>query len=97
MKRGCLLTFYLNEFIIKRLRPPIHSLAGSNYLGASWFESANTFKAPVYTLVNASVFYDQPRYRLALKGYNLLNERYWKSIGTPQNSVNVLVRVTFKW
>ncbi|SEI40298.1 iron complex outermembrane recepter protein [Dyadobacter sp. SG02] len=65
----------------------------SNYLGASWVKSANTFKAPV----NASVFYDQPRYRLALNGYSLLNERYWKSIGTPQKSVNMLVRVTFKW
>lgn len=71
--------------------------AGGNYVGDSWFESSNTFLLPGYTLLSASVFYDQPKYRLALKGNNLLNEKYWDTNGIPQKPVNFLASVTFKF
>lgn len=71
--------------------------AGGNYVGDSWFESTNTFLLPGYTLLSASVFYDQPKYRLALKGNNLLNQKYWDTNGIPQKPVNFLASVTFKF
>lgn len=71
--------------------------AGGNYVADSWFEATNTFVLPSYTLLNLAVFYDQPMFRLSLKGNNLLNEEYWNSNGTPQKKLNILGSVTFKF
>ena len=89
--------FWASYYILKGNAKGLGVGAGGNYVGASWFESTNTFKVPAYKLVNASLFYDQPRYRLALKANNLLNEHYWNSNGTPQKPANILASVTFKW
>ena len=70
---------------------------GGNFVSDSWFEATNTFAIPSYTLVNATIFYSQPRYTLALKGNNLLNEQYWNSNGTPQKPVNLVANVTFRF
>ncbi|SDE82015.1 TonB-dependent siderophore receptor [Dyadobacter soli] len=88
---------WASYYILKGSAKGIGIGAGGNYVGASWFESTNTFKVPAYALVNASLFYDQPRYRLALKGNNLLNEHYWNSNGSPQKPANFLASITFKW
>ncbi len=71
--------------------------AGANYVSDSWFEATNTFVLPAYTLVNATVFYDQPKYRLSVKANNLLNEQYWNPVGTPQKQLNFLASVAFKF
>ncbi|SEL99351.1 TonB-dependent receptor [Parapedobacter koreensis] len=71
--------------------------AGGNYVGASWYEASNTFSLPAYTLLNASLFYDRQRYRIALKGNNLLDEHYWNTNGTPQKLANWLASLTFKF
>jgi len=70
---------------------------GGNYVGDSWFEASNTFVLPAYTLLNVSIFYDQPKFRLSVKGNNLLNEEYWNSNGTPQKKLNFLGSVAFKF
>nr|WP_262920049.1 TonB-dependent siderophore receptor [Niabella hibiscisoli] len=70
--------------------------AGVNYVGDSWFDAANSFKVPGYTLISGSVFYDVQRYRFALKGNNLTNERYWNNNGTPQKPSNFIASVSFK-
>ncbi|MBZ4188903.1 TonB-dependent receptor [Niabella sp. 3A5MI-3] len=70
--------------------------AGVNYVDDSWFDAANSFKVPGYTLLSASVFYDVLRYRFALKGNNLSNERYWNNNGTPQKPSNFIASVSFK-
>lgn len=70
---------------------------GGNYVGDSWYEATNTFHLPAYTLLNATVFYDQPTYRLAIKANNLLNKEYWNSNGTAQKPVNFLFSVGFKF
>jgi iron complex outermembrane receptor protein len=36
-----------------------------------------TFILPEYTVMNASVFYDQPKFRLSVKLDNLTNQQYW--------------------
>lgn len=70
--------------------------AGGNYVGDSWFEATNTFKVPSYTLVNATVFFDQKTYRISLKGNNLADQKYWNNNGTPQKPVNFLASIAFK-
>ena len=70
---------------------------GGNYVSDSWFEVSNSFLLPGYKLLNAAVFYNQPRFRLSVKGNNLLNEAYWNSNGTPQKKMNFLGSVTFKF
>lgn len=71
--------------------------AGGNYVSESWFESTNTMQIPAYTLLDATVFYEQPRFRFAIKGNNLLDEQYWNSNGTPQKPVNFLASLSFKF
>ncbi|MEA5403596.1 TonB-dependent receptor [Arcicella sp. DC2W] len=71
--------------------------AGGNYVGESWFESTNVFVIPSYTLLNASIFYDQPKYRLALKANNLLDQQYWSSGGSPQKPFNILANLILKF
>ncbi|ULT46563.1 TonB-dependent receptor [Niabella defluvii] len=71
--------------------------AGVNYVGDSWYDAANSFKVPGYTLVSGSVFYDVQRYRFALKGNNLSNERYWNNNGSPQKPSNFIASVSFKF
>jgi iron complex outermembrane receptor protein len=70
---------------------------GANHVDASWFESSNTFELPAYTLLSASVFYDQPKFRISVKGNNLLDEQYWNSTGMPQKPLNFLASVAFKF
>ncbi|MDJ1496580.1 TonB-dependent receptor [Cytophagaceae bacterium DM2B3-1] len=70
---------------------------GANYVSDAWLEATNTFKLPGYTLVNATLFYDQPRYRLAIKANNLLDQQYWNSNGTPQKPFNILANVAFRF
>lgn len=70
--------------------------AGVNYIGDSWYNAANSFTVPGYTLLSASVFYDTQRYRFAFKGNNLSNERYWNNNGSPQKPSNFIASVSFK-
>ncbi|WP_295122866.1 TonB-dependent receptor [uncultured Chitinophaga sp.] len=70
---------------------------GGNYIEDSWFDAANTFKLPGYTLVNAAVFYDKPKFSLNLKLNNLLNEHYWNTNTVPQKPFNVAAGVTLKF
>lgn len=70
---------------------------GGNYVSDSYFNSANTFVIPSYTLLNATLFYDQPKFRFSLKGNNLLDEKYWLSDGSPQKLANFMAGITFKF
>jgi iron complex outermembrane receptor protein len=70
---------------------------GGNYISDSWFETTNTFVLPSYTLLNGALFYDQPKYRISVKGNNLLNERYWNATGMPQKTINLLVSLAIKF
>jgi len=48
-------------------------------------------------LLNATVFYDQKKYRISLKGNNLLDEQYWNNNGTPQKPFNFITSIAFKF
>jgi len=71
--------------------------AGGNYVSKSFFDSANTFTIPAYTVVNATVFYDQPKWRLGLKVNNLTNEKYWDRYSNAQATKQWLATLAVKF
>ncbi|MDZ7897535.1 MAG: TonB-dependent siderophore receptor [Arcicella sp.] len=72
---------------------------GGNY-GSSSFHTntkAFVFTIPSYTVLDAAVFYDNPKYRLGLKFNNLTNEKYWSVRLQAQKPTNVAATATFKF
>lgn len=72
---------------------------GGNY-GSESFQSntaAYVFTIPSYTVLDASLFYDKPVYRIGLKVDNLTNEKYWSNRLAAQNPTRVTVNLTFKF
>lgn len=55
------------------------------------------FSIPSYTVLDASLFYDQPKYRLGLKVDNITNEKYWSYRLAAQNPTRITANVTFKF
>ncbi|MFH6945512.1 TonB-dependent siderophore receptor [Flavobacterium sp. FlaQc-50] len=70
---------------------------GGNYGSESFIANANTttgketFSLPSYTVLNSTIFYDQPRYRVSLKVNNLTDELYFNGYTT----INVQAPRTF--
>lgn len=70
---------------------------GGNYGGESLIYNQNTptgretFTLPSYTVLNATLFYDKPKYRLTLKVNNLTDELYFNG----HTTVNVQAPRTF--
>ncbi|MBB6269881.1 iron complex outermembrane receptor protein [Pedobacter cryoconitis] len=61
--------------------------------------SNGVFILPHYVTLNASAFYDQPKYRVGLKVDNLTNKQYWIGYGTmnPQQLRSVIGSIAFKF
>lgn len=70
---------------------------GGNYVSQCFFDAGNTIVIPAYTVVNASVFYDQPKWRFGIKGNNLSNQQYWTNYGIPETLRQVIGTLTFKF
>jgi len=70
---------------------------GANYAGNTYMEISNKFSVPAYTIFGASVFFDQPKYRIGLKVNNFMNERYWNFYGQPQKPREVLGSISYKF
>jgi iron complex outermembrane receptor protein len=74
---------------------------GGNYASDNRIQNTatNVFTLPNYTVLNASAFYDQPHYRIALKVDNLTDKHYW--IGyttmTPQKLRSIIGSVSYKF
>lgn len=70
---------------------------GGNYRSDSYLGSDNTVVVPAVHTMNATVFYDQPRYRISVKSDNLTNEVYWGDYFNPQMLRAVKVALSFKF
>ena len=72
--------------------------AGGNYGSSSYIVNTTTFKftIPSYTTIDATAFYDQPRYRIGLKVDNLTNEKYWSFRLAPQNPARATLSLNIK-
>ncbi|WP_256012775.1 TonB-dependent receptor [Desertivirga xinjiangensis] len=70
---------------------------GANHVSSSYFDAANTITLPGYTLVSATIFYDQPKWRIGLKGNNVGDVKYWSNWGIAETRSQYLGSVTFKF
>ncbi|KRB59682.1 TonB-dependent receptor [Flavobacterium sp. Root186] len=70
---------------------------GGNYRGDSFLSSANTVTISKVHTLNASVFYEQARYRIAIKADNLSNEVYWGDFLNPQSPRTVKASLLVKF
>ena len=70
---------------------------GGNYVDKQYKFEDEGFYAPSYMIYNATVFYDQPRWKLGVKFNNISNKEYWDSYGMAQTLSNILVNLTLKF
>jgi iron complex outermembrane receptor protein len=72
---------------------------GGNYGSASYQTNttAFSFQIPSYTVLDATIFYDQLHYRLGVKVDNLTNEKYWSYRLAPQMPVRVTADIIIKF
>jgi iron complex outermembrane receptor protein len=57
------------------------------------------FTLPAYTIFNATLFYDHPKFRAGIKMDNITNKEYWIGYSTmnPQKLRSVTASITFKF
>jgi len=73
---------------------------GGNYASRAYANNSQSFAftVPSYFTLDATLFYDQPAYRLGLKVDNIADERYWSpgslQVGPPRRFVG---NVTYKF
>lgn len=70
---------------------------GVNYVGKSYLFSDNNYYIPEYTVYHATIFYDQPKWRLGLKMNNLTNKHFWGPWGMPQSTRNFAANLTLRF
>ncbi|CAD0003681.1 TonB-dependent receptor [Flavobacterium chungangense] len=52
---------------------------GGNIQSDSYLNDANTFTVNGYTVMDATVFYEKPKFRLGVKLNNIANKEYWSA------------------
>ena len=55
------------------------------------------FAIPEYTVLDASIFYDRPKFRIGLKVDNLTNEKYWSYRFQSQNPTKITGNIVLKF
>ncbi|KAI9451725.1 TonB-dependent siderophore receptor [Russula earlei] len=60
---------------------------GANYVSGmyDYFDANNNVILPAYTVLRATLSYDQPKYNIGFKLNNFTNEHYWNTNGEAQN------------
>jgi iron complex outermembrane receptor protein len=72
---------------------------GGNYAQKSYYDLDNTIVIPSFVLVNATVFYEQPKWRLGIAANNIGNKKYWSPSFTanPQPLRQLIASASFKF
>ena len=72
---------------------------GGNTQSDSFTNDANTFTANGYTVMDATVFYEKPKFRIGLKLNNIANKEYWTvdSWANMMPTRQLVANVTFKF
>ncbi len=71
--------------------------AGFNYVDKVYLSVQNKFYVPQNTIFNATVFYDQSKYRIGIKINNVADTKYWNFYGQPQKPRELLLNVSYKF
>ncbi|MDJ1496522.1 TonB-dependent receptor [Cytophagaceae bacterium DM2B3-1] len=71
---------------------------GGNYVSEAYTNNeGGSLTLPAYTLIDATVFYDQPKWRFAFKLNNLTDQKMWGLNNNPMNPRNIAASVSFKF
>lgn len=70
---------------------------GGNYVSRAFLTTDNTYSLPHYTVLNAGIFYDQPKWRFDFKVNNLDKQKYWDLSGAAQPLANIAANLTIKF
>lgn len=70
---------------------------GGNYASHSYFSDANTVTIPSYSVLNATLFYENAKWRTGLKLNNIGNTEYWDSYGIYNPTRNFTVDLAIKF
>ncbi len=70
---------------------------GGNYKDKSFLTSSNLVLISSVRTMNATLFYEQSRYRVAIKADNLSNEIYWGDNLNAQTPRSIKAALTFKF
>jgi iron complex outermembrane receptor protein len=70
---------------------------GGNYVSRAFLSTDNTYSLPHYTIMNAALFYDQPKWRFDFKVNNLAKQKYWDLAGSAQPLANIAANLTIKF
>lgn len=75
---------------------------GGNYASENKILNSDyygVFTLPAYTVLNATIFYDRPNFRIGIKADNLTDKHYWTGYTTmnPQMPRNFVGSVSFKF
>ncbi|QEM11181.1 TonB-dependent receptor [Mucilaginibacter rubeus] len=72
---------------------------GGNYAQKSYYDLDNIIVIPSFVLVNATVFYEQPKWRLGIAANNTGNKKYWSPSFTanPQPLRQLIASASFKF
>lgn len=73
---------------------------GNSYVSDAYLDNTNIFTLSSYNLLDATLFYNQPKYSIRLKANNILDEQYWVSDGyyaRPQKPANFMASVAYKF
>lgn len=73
---------------------------GNSYISKAFLDAANTFTLGAYNLLDATVFYNRPKYSVRIKANNILDKKYWVSDGyyaRPQKPFNFMASVAYKF
>lgn len=73
---------------------------GNSYISEAFLDAANTFTLGAYNLLDATVFYNRPKYSVRVKANNMLDKKYWVSDGyyaRPQKPFNFMASVAYKF
>lgn len=92
---------WLSYFITHGAAKGLGAGLGGNYASKNYIidEADGIFTLPSYVVLNATAFYDQPKYRIGLKVDNLTNKQYWVGWGTiiPQMPVRFSASLALKF
>ncbi len=74
--------------------------SGFTYVSDSFLDASNNFILDGYHLLDATIYYNQPKFRISVKGNNLLDKQYWISDGyyaRPQRPANFLASLSYRF
>jgi iron complex outermembrane receptor protein len=72
---------------------------GGNHGSSSYQTNTSSFAfvIPSYTVLDATVYYDRPGYRLGIKVDNITSEKYWSLRLAPQMPTRVSANISFRF